>query len=591
MEEEEETEVKHDEGDSEMEEDEPAPAKNVASLASGKRPRAAKGRPKKSEHEESSVDEMSSSSTSSTSSSESIGEHSDEEISARASKRAKLKRSGNSKATKPSSLEENSLPKVQTISDYFACVEEKCISSDHDNRKPTPHATLYGLPVPKEAPNNVCSGCLGERDDELKDQPVLLCDGLNCGREFHLQCCVPQLPSVPPDTELWLCQDCSPEGSTASLVQYLERMDQVKSEFLRNLSDDVENPEFEFVQHLLRQDSQDAGLPDESRIPVSELERSGLTHSLALCDSLARTRGGNEGGHKPLEPDDYVGKPLRIFNSTANQYHAGRIVDYRTRTIAPPSGNAMRDAEFLVRFTAGTGDRKTPHQHWLTLEEHALAVGTTLVWAQIPAGVWNPAILWLRTARDLVPVQNLLNESEGEIHFVDADDTDECPLKTKHKVFSLARTFGAVETFNLINVRDQAVDLFHQETINKQKDDRRFWLPLAMAKTEHKAQQRVRSWHSMPQENPVGHAVLSSRDSYTLPPLIPTNAPSSSSIGPTHAKLCPNILRGLERSTILDMLQRRGIDSTKDVAASLSCEILPVNAQTMQAERIGRNLR
>jgi hypothetical protein len=74
-----------------------------------------------------------------------------------------------------------------------------------------------------------------------------------------------------------------------------------------------------------------------------------------------------------------------------------------------------------------------------------------------------------------------------------------------------------------------------------------------------------------------------------LPPLVPINASSDGPIA--HASLCPNILHGLDRSKILDQLLRRGIDATKDVAASLACELLPVNACTIQAERLGRKLR
>jgi len=524
-----------------------------------------------------------------------------------------------------SSLQSDSTPiedatNVFTVTKYLAKQEESANAQmEEDKRKPPPRATtLYGLPIPAESPSNLCAGCQGERDDELEDQPVLLCDGQNCGREYHLQCCVPQLSCVPKDTDQWLCQDCSPEGSTASLVKYLESMDQARTDFFQNLSADVVDPENEFIRRLLRQDSQEIGLPDDCRFPESEMERSAMTHSLALCDSkaLTRTRGGSESNREPLPPDTYLGKPIRIYNSAGNQYHAGRIVDYRTRRSphVPLSGNPMRDTEFLVRFAAGSGDRKRSHQHWILLEEHALAVGTTLVWGQIPAGSWKPAILWLRTARDLVPVQNLLNESEGEIHYVSgssdvggaaaaaAEPSKQqlqqqvwSPSRTKHKVFSLARTFGEFETFALINVRDQSVDLFHQETMDKhlhnKKNDSQFLLPFQMAKMEHEVQQRVRAWRALPQENPVGPRVLSSRDSHTLPSLVPANKPPTSQIGSTHAELCPSIARGLDRAKILQLLQRRGctVEQTKDVAASLSCELLPVNAQTIQAERLGRN--
>ena len=237
----------------------------------------------------------------------------------RATSRSKRrKRTGSSRGSRSrkasfnkedSSLRSDSTPiedatNVFTLTKYFAKQEESANAQlEKDKRKPPPRATtLYGLPIPMESPANLCAGCLGERDDELEDQPVLLCDGQNCGREYHLQCCVPQLACVPKDTDQWLCQDCSPEGSTASLVKYLESMDQARADFLQNLSADVVDPESEFIRFLLRQDSQEIGLPDDCRFPESEMERSAMTHSLALCDSkaLTRTRGGSESNREPL---------------------------------------------------------------------------------------------------------------------------------------------------------------------------------------------------------------------------------------------------------------------------------------------------
>ena len=116
----------------------------------------------------------------------------------------------------------HSANEVFTLSSYLTLP-----ATTGDNLEPPPVATtLYGLDIPKEAAANLCSGCLGARDEELEDQPVLLCDGPNCGREYHLACCIPSL-SVVPDGDHWLCQDCCPEGRTASLIQYLEAADKI----------------------------------------------------------------------------------------------------------------------------------------------------------------------------------------------------------------------------------------------------------------------------------------------------------------------------------------------------------------------------
>lgn len=488
--------------------------------------------------------------------------------------------------TAQQSEEEAALKPVEEIFTLSSYLAQPLVALRDDPKPPAPVRTLYGLDIPNETASNLCSVCLGVRDDELEDQPVLLCDGPNCRREFHLACCVPALSAVP-EVEHWLCQDCCPDGSTASLILYFVEADSAKAEYLRS-----EDPKADFVQHLLIQDSQETEKTAD-RIPESELERGAMTHSLALCDSkhLARTRRGNE-KREAFPAISYLGKPVRIYNSLGNMYHTGRIVDYRQRSAAASSDAAVgKETEFLIRFTAGKDDRKKAYQHWIVLEEHALAVGSTLVWAQIPAGSWNPAILWLRTSRELVTIQHLLKESEGEIIYQDDKETYlHKPRKTKHKVCALARTFGE-EQFSLINVRDQSVDLTNPESSCAYLKDPENVLQFHTANAELAEQKRVCSWRAMQQEDPVGPTVLSSRDSYTLPALLPAiRSVEAGNASSTHTSLCPSIPRGLDRAKILKMLQRRGIEPTKDIAASLLCEIVPVNTRTMELERVGRML-
>jgi CXXC zinc finger domain len=454
--------------------------------------------------------------------------------------------------------------------------------------------SMYGQAIRDEPNSNLCAGCLGRRDAELSDDPILLCDGARCGREYHLACCIPTLSSVP-DVEEWLCQDCSPDGSTASLIQYLESADQAKAHYL-NSGSSGKKSEHSYVEHALQLDMAAFGARrGEQLLTESELEKSAMIHALALCDanrSLARTRGGNE-RRAALSPGEFIGKPIRLLlvNHTEPRYHTGRIVDYRdvlnvraSSTMSPhhlpsPVSSKLTDKEFLVRFPAGMDDRKTSHYHWIVLEEHAVSIGSTMVWARVATGHWKPAILWLRTTRSLVSMMKSLPTS------LDVEVS-----KTKHKVCALARAFGSAVLAE-VNVRDQCVDLFDRNAIDlHMKVSTDNILPFSLAKTELAEQERVRNWRELKQINPMGPAVLSSRDYVSLPELESNTEPSSESLksknGSSTIAPIPNIRRGLDRSKLLSLLHQRGFNPTKDMAADLSCDIVPnFDARTIAAVR------
>lgn len=464
-------------------------------------------------------------------------------------------------------------------SNFSRYYNERNSSASIDVKRTDPATTLYGLDIPNEAPLNVCSGCLGAREDEFDDHPILLCDGPNCGREYHLACCVPALSFVP-DVDVWLCRDCCPDGSTSSLVEYLEGADDSKHSFLRVM--DSPSPG-DYVEYLTKYDSLIA-LTEANRIPQSELERSTMTHSLALCDQkhLSRTRAASE-RREALPSIAYLGKPIRLYNPLGNIYHTGRIVQFRTQ-------GKKKETEFLIRFTNGKDDRKKAYHRWIVLEEHSVAVGMTLVWAKMPAAKWTPSMLWLRTSRELIPVQQELKESEGEIIYSTTSPAQwGSPSKTKHKVCALARSFGD-EVFCTVNVRDQCVDLNDPEATNLYLKDPENIIEFHMAQAEQAEQERVRSWSGLEQFDPMGPLVLSSVDCYTLPPLVPykTVPLDGPCIPKLHAALCPNVSFGLDRAEITKLLQRRGIQPSRDIASSLVCELIPVNARTMEEERLGR---
>jgi hypothetical protein len=247
------------------------------------------------------------------------------------------------------------------------------------------------------------------------------------------------------------------------------------------------------------------------------------------------------------------------------------------------------------------------------LEEHCIAIGSALVWARLKGGTWTPSIVWLRTARELITVQQLLNESEGEIFYKDYQQHQpqqqqqqgvlilrdgSIPTKKKHKMYALVRSFGIPEKYDLLNVRDQCISLkgtteHPQNVLVGGGKNPHVLLAYQLALMEEQEQDRVRTWQSMTPTYPMHPSVFSSRDWYTVPRLelrLPKHPPcehdarlDSSSLGRSSSLLCPNVIRGLDRSHVVEELKRRGMipTRTKDVAISLHCEVMPVNANTL----------
>ena len=101
-----------------------------------------------------------------------------------------------------------------------------------------------GLPIPIKR-LGVCGECGGAGSTATTDQDsskdnnnnnnnnnkcrnnnggdvIVLCDGIGCNREFHLQCCRPPLQQIPEQDEYY-CFDCHPKGgSTELLIEYFD---------------------------------------------------------------------------------------------------------------------------------------------------------------------------------------------------------------------------------------------------------------------------------------------------------------------------------------------------------------------------------
>ena len=91
--------------------------------------------------------------------------------------------------------------------------QEENKNDDDDHHPVIPNNHICGLPIPVER-FGVCGLCGngGEADT------ILLCDGPNCGKEFHMKCNAPPLYVIPEGN--FFCFDCSKKGSTAQLGEF-----------------------------------------------------------------------------------------------------------------------------------------------------------------------------------------------------------------------------------------------------------------------------------------------------------------------------------------------------------------------------------
>jgi hypothetical protein len=235
----------------------------------------------------------------------------------------------------------------------------------------------------------------------------------------------------------------------------------------------------------------------------------------------------------------------------------------------------------------------------------ALAVGTSLIWGSFEKQT-VPAILWLRTARELVPVQHLLEENLGQILYEDSHlslggsasssssqssqtltttSKDAIILQWKrHTGVAMARSYGE-EKYQLLNLESESVDIFNtdaQRVYGSSQEKMKVLVALVMA--EWHEQEAVREWHQMNLGNPIGPKVLTSHDEYALGSLVPQNHPHPDT-PLAHAAPCALVPQGLDRLKIARILERQGVDVTKDLAAGLTANIAPVDVAKYNREK------
>ncbi|KAL9188149.1 hypothetical protein ACHAXT_006527 [Thalassiosira profunda] len=383
-----------------------------------------------------------------------------------------------------------------------------------------------------------CKLCKGKRDSvaTATHEPVLLCEQRGCNAEYHLGCLYdhdpPLFPQkkesgdapgpVPneggagggsnggeapsqyevPDGDIF-CAKCAEEGSTAVLEKYFDKVDYDRSHYSCSrayvcamLEKHMKaNPSGNIVERSLAQAK--AGIAE---VRLRPSPRSELWYATELTARALQIEGA---AHKAPPMDDtaecLVGKPVRLYNSLDDEYHLGRIVDFRACTAYPPlygvgdgppvtKNNTvqMRDLEYygtsslstsevLVRFPAGLQGRKKQLLRWIVLEEHSLAVGVSLIQGQTSKlrGVthekWKPAMILARSALELVTVRQFLHEDEEGALFANMRlGGSERDATRPDDRWALTSFFGE-EQHALLRLRDEARDLL-VDVVNEEEN-------------------------------------------------------------------------------------------------------------------------
>ena len=223
----------------------------------------------------------------------------------------------------------------------------------------------------------------------------------------------------------------------------------------------------------------------------------------------------------------------------------------------------------------------------------ALAIGTSLVWGKFTRNTFRPAMLWVRTARELVPVQHMLREAAFEIVFDDAPFISSPEAKSwiaqwqRKAAVAMARTFGSDETYKLLSLEYECVDFFDANAVRQYGTTQETKMLMAVAQAEWHEQERVRAWHKIQAGNPNARRALTSNNEYALGDLL-VPAPTATGGGGgihsnrrdhrmAHADPCALVPAGLDRLKIARLLEQQGCKVTKDLLSSMSVKIVPMD--------------
>jgi hypothetical protein len=348
--------------------------------------------------------------------------------------------------------------------------------------------------------------------------------------------------------------------------------------------------------------------PESSKeLPTSEIGRLGQMHRIALQDPdflngespIKKIKKKKENADD-VGPEGILGKVIRVYNPVDNQYHHGRIIDWRSgRLVKEKDGRPLIDhadqfyasneigkSEFLIRFPSGINGRKEEIMKWIVFEEHSCAVSGSLVMALKDKGRgingWRPAHVLYRTVIELIPVVDYITNggNDGLLLFIDNQQSLYSNLKSD-AVDLFSKDF---ERYRM-NRFSRSTDLktSYEEGIAPMAEK-----VMSLIKIELEEQRRTMEWHKKIQVDYAHPKCLSMKSEYGLPPLEINQSiqddesnqdelngqhdekADSTNVKMNQPKLCPLFQHGLDRQLISDLIYT-GRKFTLDDVASLTC--------------------
>lgn len=283
-----------------------------------------------------------------------------------------------------------------------------------------------------------------------------------------------------------------------------------------------------------------------------------------------------------------IGKIAKVYCTTDNQYHTGRIINWRS-AIEPGvdpkyaqtqfyGEGSIGCTEFLVRFAAGTNGRKTALLQWLILEEHSAAISSSLVMAMRDKGRgmygWRPGQLMLRTCIELIPIRNLLAKKDqyGLVTFFDLDTSIYLDLNME-----------------AVGIKSDAFQREFRKKVHltptKKTQAKSFQAVLQLldalmgcSDVEIQEQMRTRAWYGLHLKNLYHERALTLPDEYCTDLYIDMDGDTDKEIdikseikagGLPVIQLCPTIQRGLDKQWIASRLTNVSGDNSLDAMASM----------------------
>lgn len=331
---------------------------------------------------------------------------------------------------------------------------------------------------------------------------------------------------------------------------------------------------------------------------TSEDKATTSTSATATATALFTSTASSASSKAPPEGinrEFLIGKIAKVYCTTDNQYHTGRIINWRSAIepgIDPKYAQtqfygegSIGCTEFLVRFAAGTNGRKKALLQWLILEEHSAAISSSLVMAMRDKGRgmygWRPGQLMLRTCIELIPIRNLLAKKDqyGLVTFFDLDTS--IYLDLNMEAVGIASDAFQREFRKKVNLTPTKKAKSFQAVLQLLD------ALMGCSDVEIQEQMRTRAWYGLHLKNLYHERALTLPDEYctdlymdmdgdtereiesdTKTPLVLVRDKKDADGLPV-IQLCPTIQRGLDKQWIASRLTNVSGDNSLDAMASM----------------------